>query len=174
MSVLLLRCTPALVASLIALVLVLVELSLADTERFHLIRRIEWASFDWRVRLSSRFETRTAAKLGIVVIDDNTLEAVESKLGHRWPFPRWVHGMVMKELKERGVRNVAYDIFFVRAKEDSVPSKGKPTKGSSDQFFAQEMRRQGGTFLGVPQGTEGAPQSAFLILPTPFQAGFCL
>lgn len=137
------------VSACVILALALIDGLTTNGKGFRLLERIELASFDWRVRLSSRVPSSKAEKLGVVIIDDATIAAMEEKLGHRWPLPRWVHGMVLKELHDRGVQSVAYDVFFVRPKDDSIPSKGGPIKGSSDRFFAQEMKRMGKVFLGV-------------------------
>ena len=155
MPLTLLRITPVLIAAAIASAAIFLEFTPRDRKAFEMLQRIEWATFDWRVRLTSRFDRKIADRLAIVLITDQTLKAVESKLGHRWPFPRWIHGMVLKELGNRGATSAAYDIFFIQTSDEAAPSKSRPVPGSSDRFFAQEIERFGGVFLGVPQGRDG-------------------
>ncbi len=63
-----------LIAALIILVVCLLEM-------FHVqvFQRLEWMTYDWRVRLAHRYQTQspdTATNLGVIEISDNTIAAV--------------------------------------------------------------------------------------------------
>jgi adenylate cyclase len=148
----LLKLSPIIVAGAVGLVLVLLEYAMDRVPAFDFMRRLEWVTFDWRVRQSLRFDQPTAANLGAVYVDDKTLHQVQTKLKISWPFPRWLHGAVLKELTDQKVAGVAYDIFFLdeRPGDKPVPSTTPGQTVPSDRHFADEIRRNGNVILGAP------------------------
>ncbi len=69
-----------------------------------------------------------------------------------WPWPRFIHGQIVRELAAQGAKAVGFDIMFpelsANCTEDNIPT----TDGqllSSDQFFAGEMARAGNVYLAV-------------------------
>ena len=69
--------------------------------------------------LDLRFRLRGASRpsdVVVVAIDEKTF----SELGLQWPFPRSLHGDVIRRLHADGARTIAYDIQFT---EPSVPQQ---------------------------------------------------
>lgn len=146
----LLRLSPILVGAALGVLLTLLEFATSRVRAFQFLQRLEWSSFDWRVQHSQSLDQPISAKLGTVYVDDETLVEVEKKLGLHWPFPRWTHGLVLKELTDQGVAGVAYDIFFVTRRENELaPSSRQGKTISSDGYFAEQLRRNGGVILGA-------------------------
>ena len=72
-----------------------------------------------------------------------------------WPWPRFIHGQVVRELASEGAVAVGFDIMFPeladRRPEESVRDPVRGTVLGSDEFFAVQMRRAGNVFLGVQE-----------------------
>src|SRR5688572_12138503 len=87
-------------------------------ERFDFFRRLEWISYDWRMREAVRREPAPVSdKLGFVYINDETIALLgsgqlgkELDVGLYWP--RHVYGRVVRELKNQGARAVGLDVLF--------------------------------------------------------------
>src|ERR1700759_733909 len=100
----------------ICLIAALVILGVCLLEVFHveLFQRIEWMTYDWRVRLAHNYAPPTAneaTNLGVVEISDNTISAVALgefgyKFGLYWP--RQVYARALDELSNQGARAVAF------------------------------------------------------------------
>ena len=136
-------------------------------QRFDLGQRLEWLSFDWRMRrLSDR--PQEAPDLGIVVADDTTIGRIADGSvlpGEHWDllWPRWpVYGRVLRELREQQARSVAFDVLMPdrRYSEDAIqvaqpgPEPGtlseEPIILGSDQAFGAELAAPGApAFLAV-------------------------
>ncbi len=65
------------------------------------------------VRFAIRGPEPVPAGVAVVAIDDVTFE----ELGEQWPFPRSLHGQVIKRLKADGAKVIAYDVQFTEATE---------------------------------------------------------
>lgn len=148
----LLRLSPVLLVVLLGGLLMLLELASQRMPELAFLRRLEWASYDWRVQHSMRFQQPRSDRLGSVYVDDASLAEITKKLKLQWPFPRWVHGLVLKELTDQGAAAVAYDIFFIgRRPEELTPSSLRGERMSSDEFFAQEIARHGQVVLAASE-----------------------
>lgn len=148
----LLRLSPVLLVVLLGGLLMLLELASQRMPELAFLRRLEWASYDWRVQHSMRFQQPRSDRLGSVYVDDASLAEITKKLKLQWPFPRWVHGLVLKELTDQGAASVAYDIFFIgRRPEELTPLSLKGERMSSDEFFAQEIARHGKVVLAASE-----------------------
>ena len=67
--------------------------------------------------LDLRFDLRKPARahdVVVVAIDDRTF----SELGLQWPFPRSLHGALIRRLHAAGAKAIAYDIQFTEQRED--------------------------------------------------------
>lgn len=150
MNIRLLRLSPIFVGAVLGLLLTLLEYAMGHVRAFQFLQRLEWSSFDWRVQHSRSFDQPVSGRLGTVYVDDATLAEMEKKLGIHWPFPRWTHGLVLKELTDQGVAGVAYDIFFITRRENELaPSSSQGKTVSSDGYFAEQLRRNGKVILGA-------------------------
>jgi adenylate cyclase len=148
----LLRLSPVLLVVMLGGLLMLIELASQKLPELAFLRRLEWSSYDWRVQHSMRFQYPKSDRLGSVYIDDLSLADITKKLKLQWPFPRWVHGLVLKELTDQGAASVAYDIFFIGRKPGELtPSSLKGERISSDDYFAQQIARNGQVVLAASE-----------------------
>ena len=125
---------------------------------FTLFNRIEWMTYDWRMRLAFGQKGATATNLAAVLIDDDNLAKVNETLGYHWPWPRHVFGKALRELAAQRCRAVACDVFFLERHADYAETRVKAGDGrvsSSDQFFAEQLRVAGNVLLGSPLEAAG-------------------
>ena len=94
---------------------------------FNFFQRLEWMTYDWRVREAQKHPSTNAANLGIVFISDESIAALISgfngsldyKAGLYWP--RHVYGRLVQELATQGAKVVAFDILFGELRPDHAP-----------------------------------------------------
>jgi class 3 adenylate cyclase len=126
--------------------------------------RLEWMTYDWRVRLANRHPAsfdNDATNLGMVEISDDTIAAVNNgslgfKYGLYWP--REVYARALHELSSQGAKAVAFDVLFAELRTDH-PSVKLPNGEliSSDDFFARQIHESGNVILGADQDVLPAP-----------------
>jgi class 3 adenylate cyclase/CHASE2 domain-containing sensor protein len=126
--------------------------------RFAGFDRLEWMTYDWRVRLARHYASpfvNGATNLGLVEISDDTIAAVNSgslgfKYGLYWP--REVYARALNELSSQGARAVAFDVLFAELRNDHPPVKlPDGASVSSDQYFARQLKESGNVILGADQ-----------------------
>ncbi|HNQ88970.1 MAG TPA: adenylate/guanylate cyclase domain-containing protein [Verrucomicrobiota bacterium] len=118
-----------------------------------LFQRLEWITYDWRMRLARHAPAPTATNLAAVFIDDQGLAQINQQSGYYWPWPRQLFGRVLRELRSQGAAAVAFDIFFLEHQRDFTETRATLSPGvtvSSDDFFAAQLRQTPHTFLGCP------------------------
>ena len=76
---------------------------------FQLFQRVEWMTYDWRVREAVRHSPTNASNLGFVFISDDSISALiggtfDYKAGLYWP--RHVYGRLVQELATQGAEGV--------------------------------------------------------------------
>jgi class 3 adenylate cyclase/CHASE2 domain-containing sensor protein len=80
-----------------------------------------------------------------------------------WPWPRFIHGQIVRELAAEGATAVGFDIMFAELAqtrdEESVHISGTETL-TSDQFFALQLKRAHNAYLAVERDT--VPHPLFL------------
>ncbi len=119
---------------------------------FNLFERLEWITYDWRVRLAFDATAPVAPNLGAVFIDDDSLTAVNREHQVNWPWPRQLHGRVIRELKAQGAKAVGFDIRFGElhpsnpATAVEMPGEGRL---ESDEYFARQLRETGNVVLAA-------------------------
>jgi len=126
-----------------------------QTERFDFFRRLEWISYDWRMREAVRREpARVSGKLGFVYINDETIALLGAgdldtnlHVGLYWP--RHVYGRLVRELKNQGARAIGLDILFDQLRPFDKPTPVGGEWIDSDKFFIREMRQAGNVVLGT-------------------------
>ncbi len=137
---------------------VILVVCVLQTIRFAGLERLEWMTYDWRVRLANQYASpalTNAANLGLVEISDGTIAAVNSgslgfKYGLYWP--REVYARALHELSSQGARAVAFDVLFAELRSDHPPVKlPDGTSISSDQYFARQIKESGSVILGADQ-----------------------
>ena len=153
--------------------------------RFDILDKLECITYDARVRMAAAMPDDTLAgrSLATMFIDDEAIDrvndGVESALmAPAWddgnleglefsvPWPRFLYGQMVRELKAQGAKAIGFDIFFSeydRKSPDTAVTLDGTNVLSSDEFFAHEIAKAGnvvlsteGELLPKPLFTEGA------------------
>jgi adenylate cyclase len=118
--------------------------------------RLEWMTYDWRVRTAHRFDegpANDATNLGLIEISDTTIAAVNNgSLGFRYGlyWPREVYARALNELSSEGARAVAFDVLFSEVRTDHPPVMlPDGTSINSDRYFAHQIKESGNVILGA-------------------------
>ena len=125
-------------------------------QRLDLLRRLEWASYDWRLSRRQR-STTNIAEVGLVKADDNTILSlaqgdVISGTPYNLQWPRWpVYGRALRELRAQGARAVGFDVTFQELQHESG-------RLEADYEFADELGKPGAAaVIAMFPGAEPAP-----------------
>lgn len=87
--------------------------------RFGILEKVEHISYDWRVQaLSSK--KPVSDDIALVLVDQSSLEWMQSEQGIGWPWPRELYGAFTSFAKQGGAKAVVFDMIF---SEDSVYNK---------------------------------------------------
>jgi len=122
-------------------------------------QRLEWMTYDWRVRLAHNYASHSsqdATNLGVVEISDNTIAAVNSgEFGYQFGlyWPRQVYARGLEELSRQGAKAVAFDVLFAEKRPDQPPVL-LPDGSSiaSDDYFARQLKASGNAIVAAGQG----------------------
>ena len=130
-------------------------------EDFDLFQRLEWMTFDWRVRQATNAPAENAGNLGFVFINNDSIDDLASgslgyKAGLYWP--RFVYGRVIEELQSQGAEAIAFDVLFPEPRGDH-DALTNCLPYTSDDYFARALRNAGNVILGAE--TEAIPYSLF-------------
>lgn len=123
--------------------------------------RLEWMSFDWRVRWAAQLSPSTSTNLGAVFISDASIGVIsDGSLGFQYGlyWPRHLYGRVVRELSRQGAAAVGFDIAFGETRPDHAPvllPNGR--RMGSDEFFAQELKSAGNVVLAAARGFPPTP-----------------
>ena len=119
-----------------------------------LFQRLEWMTYDWRVRLAARLSPKPTTNLGFVFMDDDTVEQLGNGLlggqsyGLLWP--RLIYGRLVRELSIQGAKAVAFDVLFAELRPDHPLIEMPDQKRlASDDFFAQQIKLSGNVILAA-------------------------
>lgn len=133
-------------------------------QQFDAFRRVEWISYDWRMREAVRRQPAPVSdKLGFVYINDETIALLSDgqlgtnlHVGLYWP--RHIYGRLVRELKSQGARAIGLDVMFDQSRpyDAKVPFEGKPIE--SDQFLIRQIEQAGKVVLGT---ADVAPHPGF-------------
>jgi class 3 adenylate cyclase/CHASE2 domain-containing sensor protein len=134
-----------------------------------LAEQLEAMTYDARVKLAAEYSdlSQVGRNMATLFFDDQTVrqvndgtftyyyapatnqESADALTGLVWPWPRFIHGQIVRELAAEGARAIGFDIIF----PERLPGQSMTlTNGevvSSDEFFAREMGRARNVFLGV-------------------------
>jgi class 3 adenylate cyclase/CHASE2 domain-containing sensor protein len=135
--------SPVLICFAVTAFVCALELLSEFQPRFTFFRRLEWITYDWRVRQTARQSPPVATNLGLVAITDDSIETVRSgalpyRFGLHWP--RQVYGRLVNELQAQGASAIGFDIVFAELRPDHPPTLLSNRAFPSDTFFAQEIR----------------------------------
>ncbi len=145
----------------VAGLMVLLQLFSHYDESFDFVRRLEWMTFDWRVRQAQDYPSPKAPNLGFVYVDNETIQRVLSgqfgyKAGLYWP--RHVYGRIVQELGKQGAGAIAFDVVFAEPRPDHPAAElADGSKEPSDLYFARQIRQVGNVILGAEEGTVPPP-----------------
>ena len=126
-----------------------------------LIEKLEYLTYDPRVRFATRFpDQQLATNIGCLFFDDSAIEKVansELEDDYDWPWPRYIHANLVKELAAQGAKAVGFDIFFPqRYRRDPPIPSDDGTSIPSDQVFANEIKKRHNVVLGMNAGSPPA------------------
>ncbi len=112
--------------------------------RFDFLQQIEWRTYDQRVKVAKKYPHEVATNLAAVFLDEITLKTLDAS----WPYPRQLHGRLVRELAAEGAKAVGFDVLFgeLRPDDDFVFLPDKSLIGS-DAFFAMQMGKAGNVVL---------------------------
>jgi adenylate cyclase len=137
-----------------------------ETGHFELLRRVEWITYDWRVRSAFKLQSSATAatNLAALFIDDESLKVINDGPGFHWPWPRMLYGRVVKELAAQQAAAVGFDIFLIEQQRDFEHTRVREGTNvfSSDDWFCRQMRSAGNVILGVPGQIEAQQWTAVL------------
>lgn len=144
----------------IFLIAALVVFCVALLEFFEvpLFERLEWMTYDWRVRLVHAYSSHPdlATNLGFCEINDNTIAAVDrGDFGYRYGlyWPRQVYTRGLAELERQGAKAVAFDVLFAEKRPDQPPMElPDGTTVDSDQSFGDQLEKSGNVILAADKG----------------------
>lgn len=143
---------PILIAALAVALVCLLRISLQVWPALLGVQHLEWDTFDWRVRQAMKHPAPAATNLAAVFIDDASLEVVNKAFSFSWPWPRQLHGKLVRELSAQGVKAVGFDVLFAELHPPTPETEIKFASGkvlSSDEYWAQQMRRHGNVVLSA-------------------------
>jgi class 3 adenylate cyclase/CHASE2 domain-containing sensor protein len=128
------------------------------------LKRLEWMTYDWRVRLAHNHASHSsndATNLGMVAISDNTIAQINSgHLGYKYGlyWPREVYARCLEELSRQGAKAVAFDVLFAERRTDQ-PQVQLPDRSTipSDEYFARQLTDSGNAILAADKGLLPAP-----------------
>jgi adenylate cyclase len=121
------------------------------------LQHLEWSLYDRCVQIATR-APRAVPHIVVVAVDEPSFQEV----GLEWPWPRSLHGALVRALHEAGARAIVFDIIF-----DS-PSQAP----EEDADFAEAMREAGNVVLAADWQTTGDQAYSLVqwIEPTPLLA----
>lgn len=125
---------------------------------FDLVNKLEWMTYDWRMRQASRRAGSTnavAMNLGLVACGDSSVSTLldgmlgeELRFGLLWP--RQVFGRLIRELRAQGAKAVVVDVLLGELRPDHPPVKlGQHRAQGSDEFLAAQMAAAGNVLLAA-------------------------
>ncbi len=118
---------------------------LLQTFRLAFFERLEWMTYDWRVREAARFSPAMATNLGFVYIDDESIVALKRGLlgkSYSLYWPRHVYGRLVRELALQGAKAVAFDVIFGELSPDHAPvTVSDKALLDSRKLFGQSLTR---------------------------------
>ncbi len=147
------KATPWIIACGVLLLVCLAEFVPDWAPGLNLARRLEWMSYDWRVRIAAHDTSAIATNLGAVFISDDSIGVLsEGTLGFSYGlyWPRHLYGRVVRELATQGATVVGFDIAFGDLRPDHADILTLHNERfGSDAFFAREMGKAGNVVLAA-------------------------
>jgi class 3 adenylate cyclase/CHASE2 domain-containing sensor protein len=146
---------PVLITAAVIALVCLFELSSKLSKSFNIFQPLELITYDWRVRQAVATKPRAAENLGVIVIDDASIKAVNDQRKYTFPWPRRMYAELLKELSRQQAKVVGFDILFSEVLPRSPETDVAIMQGvtmSSDGYFAQQLRRSSNVVLAAGDG----------------------
>jgi adenylate cyclase len=154
------------------LVLALVELTAAlSATELSPFDTVELKSYDWRMRQVARPQD-ARQDIALVEIDETSLRNLEPLTG-RWPWPRFVHALLIQYLSRGPAKLIAYDINF--AGDDTHPEvvfgNFRTSGHDSDEALVDAVKSAGNVVVledatledDRPRGVEPPPDIGYAL-----------
>ncbi len=154
---------PVLIAASVLILIGFLHFAPHFWPNFDLFQRVEWITYDWRVREAATFDPAKPNNLGLVFVSDDSISAIaDGTLGFQYGlyWPRHIYGRVVRELHAQGAKAIGFDVLFGGLRPDHQPTT-LPDKREigSDEFFAYQIRRSQNVLLAASRGV--IPPSLF-------------
>jgi class 3 adenylate cyclase/CHASE2 domain-containing sensor protein len=151
---------PAIICAAVSASFIIIEVLGATQSGLAVFRRLEWMTYDWRVREAAKYSPPCATNLGFVAITDESADAVLKghALGNPLPYrfgllwPRQVYARLVDELSAQGAKAVGFDVLLGELRPDHPPAEIDGNKIGSDEFFAQSLGRATNVILASQFG----------------------
>ena len=114
---------------------------------FAFLQSLEWIGYDHFVRGAVPYARPMDPRLTGVFIDDIAIRQLnsgylrygEQSLKCELPWPRYVYGLILREMTAQGALSVGFDILFDQnfSPETNIVRAITGVEGTSDEFFAQ-------------------------------------
>ena len=122
------------------------------------LNALELDTYDLRMRLAAKTPAAAAPNLAASYLDEASIEDLAESLKINWPYPRQVHGRIVRELARQGARAVAFDVLFVGLRPMDAPvERADKSLEESDDFFARQMMEAGNVFIAEGELAKPAP-----------------
>ena len=145
---------PILITAGVMVLLTAIQLLPKFSGSFSFLDRLEALSYDWRVRLALHNPKPISPNLAAVFIDEATIEYVNEQFGVGFPFPRQLHGRVVRELNAEGAKVIGFDVLFREWIDGDKPYEGPEGTIRSDQFFLGQLAKASNVVLATFGETE--------------------
>ncbi len=122
------------------------------SNRFNFAQRVEWITYDLRMRTIPAKSASANTNLAFVFVSDDSITTVsDGSLGYKYGlyWPRHIYGRMLKELAAENCKAVGFDVLFGELRADHAPVQ-MPDNSlvDSDEYFAHELRSSP-TFLAA-------------------------
>src|SRR5512134_2809418 len=118
-----LKSPPVLIGSAAVAIVLGLEVASRSVPRLDFLKRIEWITYDWRMRQASRVHTEAGTNFGFVFIGDEAIDVFsrgdlgpDLRFGLYWP--RHIYGRLVHELSAQGAKAIGLDILFAELRPD--------------------------------------------------------
>ncbi len=133
-----------------------------------MFERIEWASFDQRMRLF-RSKVPLHPDVAILMIDEASLQAMDPLVG-RYPWPRSVYADLLDYLALGGAKAVVFDVLFTETQKE--PMHNAQGLGISDQRLIEATADSGIAYHAAQIFLEEVTDSNRQLLSPPLPEDF--
>ena len=130
------------------------------------LSRLEWITYDWRMRQAAKIPGPVYEHLGFVHITDDAIDIFsEGRLGTNFRFglywPRHIYGCAVRELAAEGATAVALDVLFGEHRHDHLPVQTEAGPVDSDLFFQRQLELASNVILGATADVVPHPDFRF-------------